>query len=111
RIGGWRADSRGRSALFRRSWNGRRVFSLCSRCVAFSHDVSFSEICDYRANGPPARLDELPNADERNPYPVWPIVQLVCELVERLVENEGVEERTPRGTARRKLSVGEGRVV
>src|SRR5262245_40227564 len=39
RIRGRGADSRGRSPLFRRSWNVPCVFSLCSRCVAFGHDV------------------------------------------------------------------------
>src|SRR5215813_11202870 len=56
------------------------------------------------------RLDELPDTDQRNPNPVRPIVQLVGELVQRLVETEGVEEQPPRGTARRVLSVGKRRV-
>src|SRR5262245_48981679 len=50
-IRGRGGDSRGRAALFRRSWNVSCVFSLCSRCVAFGHDFSLSEVCNYRANG------------------------------------------------------------
>src|SRR5262245_50520265 len=76
----------------RRCFGGRGMFPVSSACargvLRLAMTFSLSEICNYRANGPPAQLDELPDTDQRNPNPVGPIVQFVGELVERLIENE-----------------------
>src|SRR5215475_11555886 len=99
----------------RRCFGGRGMVPLSSACARgvlrlAMTSVSPKFVTSVQMVRQP-RLDELPDADQWNPDPVGPIVQFVGELVERLVENEGVEEHPPGGTARRKLSVGEGRVV
>src|SRR5262245_32142870 len=39
------------------------------------------------------RVQQIEDAAKRNAGPVWPVVQLVVQLIERLVEDEHFEER------------------
>src|SRR5262249_77471 len=66
------------------------------------HDALASFSCSSSGNGSGVSLDELPKPGERKVDPIGPIVELVAQLVDALLDEKEVEEGTRRHRVGRK---------